>query len=75
MTIHTPVGYKYNCSLVEALYPNTTTNCTYDMDNSSFITTLGDFSWNVTQSFGMNVGIDPQDANYTDTNYMTNSFA
>lgn len=45
------------------------------MDNTTFIKTLGDFCWNVTQRFGMNVGIDSEDANYTNTDYMKNSFA
>lgn len=36
-TIHSPLGYKYNCSKQDDFSPNVTYNCTYDLDNDTLI--------------------------------------
>lgn len=73
LTLHNPIGVKYNCSIADVT-ANTTLNCTFDMDNSSFMQSFGDFSWNTSNFYSLAVGWDNEGANFADKNYMENSF-
>ncbi len=74
IAIHNPGGYKYNCSHIQSLNPNTSISCTFDISNETFIKSLGAFNWNVTNFLGMAFGWDNQGANYTDANYTNSTF-
>lgn len=73
VSMHNPIGCKYNCSLAEQI-ANTTLNCTFDTSNATFLQLLGDFSWNTTNWNGMAVGWDNEGANYADPTYMNDMF-
>lgn len=55
--LHNNNACKYNCTLAD-LYANRTVNCSFDLANNTFLTDLGAFCWNTTNSYGMSVGWD-----------------
>jgi hypothetical protein len=56
-SFHVPLGYKYNCST--ALYSGASVTCTYDMAaNSSFLTTVEKFIYDMTNYYGVDIGWD-----------------
>lgn len=71
ITFHNPGGYKYNCTFMDE-FANDTLSCIYDMNNSTFITSLGNFCWNTTMSSGMAIGWDNEAADFSNTDYMKN---
>ena len=44
------------------------------MNNETFMTALGDFSWDTTNHYGMTVGWDNQGADFTDEDYMSKGY-
>lgn len=72
-TIHTPPGYRHNCSLIASLTNVTTnsSNCIFDMSDPTFLTDLGNYGWNTTNWFAMALGWDQQDWAFTSNSTTT----
>ena len=49
--LHNPGGYKYNCTLM-SIVANQTLPCIFDMNNSTFLTDLGNFDYYTLMSYG-----------------------
>lgn len=73
-TIHTPPGYKYNCSKQAAFLPNATYNCTYDLDNDTLIQQIGDFFYITCMYWGSSLGWDMEIANFSSKEYISQVF-
>jgi len=66
-----PVGYMYNCSIVNNTLNNT--NCTYELaGKSKTIKNIGGYIYNVTNSYSMTLGWNMQNSNFSDNLYMRN---
>jgi hypothetical protein len=72
-SIHMPIGYKFNCSIVQSL-TNGTSTCTKDLMNDTLLTNIGNYLWNVTMYYACSIGWDMEDANFTNQDYLKNSF-
>lgn len=67
--LHNPGGYKYNCTLMNQV-ANQTLECIFDMDNTTFMTSLGNFNWDTLNRYGLTVEWDNRGADFTNEDYM-----